>query len=50
MTGKKVYLLELDRNKEYCIDIDVPDDLKNQQNILKTFNFIKKQLNIDELY
>lgn len=39
MTGKNVYLFELDRQKEYCIDIDNPIDLKKSIKYLKNFSY-----------
>tara|TARA_B100001057_G_scaffold470741_1_gene532362 strand:- start:779 stop:1504 length:726 start_codon:yes stop_codon:yes gene_type:complete len=43
MTGKKVYLFELDRKKECCIDIDEPSDLKKSEKYFKNFQFYKKK-------
>ena len=41
MTGKKVYLFELDNKKEYCIDIDTISDMKISKRKTKFFSLKK---------
>lgn len=41
MTGRKVYLFELNKSKEYCIDIDTISDMKISINKSRFFNLRK---------